>query len=175
MKIITITQGETTSFSVDLPDYPNPPWDGTMILTNAENVYEYAGTAVGIKHTFKLSPVDTALIVPSDYKARISVTDGTDIYSPYSCGAKVHPDPTVPGNSMSHVEKVLYALNATIEGKATTDILNYSIRGRSIGRMSPSELLDWRETYLQFLHEQELAEDIANGGGQGYGMIRVRL
>jgi hypothetical protein len=175
MKTVTITQGETTKYVVDLPDYPNPPWDSSIVITNAENVYEFDGTADGITHTFKISPTDSAGMEPGDYRARISVTDGTDIYSPYITRAQVIPDPTVPGNQMSHVEKVLFALNATIEGKATSDIANYSIRGRSIGRMSPSELLDWREKYMQFLQEEELAEDIANGGGAGAGIIRVRL
>ena len=170
-----IVQGETFDLTVTLNNYPSPPWDTSMILTGAENVYEVGGLSEGAMHNFKIGPTTTLTYEPGDYKYRIVATDGTDVYTAWNGRTKVIADPTVPGNDMSHVEKVLNALNATIEGKATTDVLNYSIRGRSLGRMSPQELLDWRDKYLQFYKEELYEEDIANGLSVERGVIRVRL
>ncbi|PCJ29614.1 MAG: hypothetical protein COA94_01040 [Rickettsiales bacterium] len=47
----------------------------------------------------------------------------------------------------SHVKKTLDALEAMIQGKASRDQLSYSIAGRSLSRLSPSELLQWRDQY----------------------------
>ena len=47
----------------------------------------------------------------------------------------------------SHAKKTLDALEAVIEGKASRDQLAYSIAGRSLSRMSPDELIRWRDHY----------------------------
>ena len=175
MKQEIITQGETYKFSIELKDYPAPPWDASMLLTSADNAYEVIGTSTGTKHEFKIAPAVTATYADGNYRYRIVVTDGTDVYTANAGYMTVALDPTVPGNSMSHVEKTLYALNQTIEGKATSDILSYSIRGRSISRMSPEELLSWRDKYMQFFREEQIEQDISNGINVQHGVIRVRL
>ncbi len=175
MKQEIITQGETYKFSIELTDYPSPPWDSTMLFTSADNAYEVIGTSTGTGHEFKIAPAVTATYVDGDYRYRIVVTDGTDVYTANAGYMTVALDPTVPGNSMTHVEKTLYALNQTIEGKATSDILSYSIRGRSISRMSPEELLSWRDKYLQFFQQEQIEQDIENGINVQHGVIRVRL
>lgn len=175
MKQLTIVQGETFDLTLSFSDYPTPPWESTIIFTNESNVYSFDGIGVGTRHDFKMTPSETRSMEGGDYKARVTVTDSVDIYTAYTTRATVKLDPTVPGNDMSHVEKVLKALQATIEGRASSDILNYSIRGRSIGRMSPQELLDWRDKYLQFWKEEQHQEDISNGLPGQSGIIRVRL
>jgi hypothetical protein len=175
MKPEIITQGETYKFSITLSDYSSPEWTASMLFTSADNAYEVTGTSTGTKHDFKITPAVTATYDDGSYRYRISVTDGDDVYTANAGYATVLLDPTVPGNSMSHVEKTLQALNATIEGKATSDILNYSIRGRSVGRMSPEELLSWRDKYMQFFKQEQLEQDIENGLNVQQGVIRVRL
>lgn len=175
MKTLTIVQGETFTHALNFNDYPTPPWQSTMNLTNENNVYSIAGVGVGTRQDFKATPEETSSYEAGDYKVRVSVSDGTDIFTAYTTRATVKLDPTVPGNDMSHIEKVLKALQATIEGRAGSDILNYSIRGRSIGRMSPQELLNWRDKYLQFWKEEQHQEDISNGLPGQSGIIRVRL
>lgn len=177
MKKEKIVQGETYEYSITLNPclYPSPPWDGKMVLTSEKNVYELEGTGEGCTQSFKASPQETMAFEAGHYKYRVVVTDGTDVYTAWRGNAEVKLDPNVPGNDMSHVEKVLRALEATIEGKATSDILNYSIRGRSIGRMSPDELLSWRDKYRRFWKEEQHEEDISNGLDTQRGIIRVRL
>ena len=175
MKSLTIIQGETFTHTLNFNDYPTPPWSASMNLTNENKVYSIEGVGVGTRQDFRASPEETKEMEAGDYKVRVAVTDGTDIFTAYTTRAQVKLDPTVPGTDMSHVEKVLKALQATIEGRAGSDILNYSIRGRSIGRMSPQELLGRRDKYLQFWKEEQHEEDISNGLPGERGIIRVRL
>lgn len=74
----------------------------------------------------------------------------------------------------SHAEKALAALEAVLNNKATQDQLSYSIANRSISRMTPQELRDWRDYYRGEIAQIVQAERLARGLGHG-GKIRVWL
>ncbi len=63
----------------------------------------------------------------------------------------------------THAEKVLEAIEALIEGRATKDVTSYSIAGRSLTRMSPDELVKWRSHYRNEVARQRTAGK-PNGG-----------
>lgn len=50
-------------------------------------------------------------------------------------------------DNRSHAKKVLDAIEATIEGRASQDQMSYSIAGRSLSRMSIDDLLKFRDRY----------------------------
>jgi hypothetical protein len=50
-------------------------------------------------------------------------------------------------DNRSHAKKVLDAIQATIEGRASQDQMSYSIAGRSLSRMSIDDLLKFRDRY----------------------------
>ena len=60
-------------------------------------------------------------------------------------------------DTRSHAEKVLDALEALIEGRASKDVNSYSIAGRSLTRMSPAELIEWRDRYRREVAVQRAA------------------
>ena len=66
-------------------------------------------------------------------------------------------------SKLSHARKVLAALEAMLERKATVDQQSYSIAGRSLSRMSPEELRSWRDDYRRQVRAEERAEKIARG------------
>ena len=74
----------------------------------------------------------------------------------------------------SHVKKILDALEATLVGKASLDQLSYSISGRSLLRLSPSELLKWRDVYraeyTRELQQEKLEQNLSTGN-----LIKVRF
>jgi hypothetical protein len=74
----------------------------------------------------------------------------------------------------SHVKKMLDALEATLLGKASLDQLSYSISGRSLLRLSPSELLKWRDVYRAEYNRELQQEKIAQNLGVG-NLIKVRF
>jgi len=74
----------------------------------------------------------------------------------------------------SHIKKILDALEATLLGKASLDQLSYSISGRSLMRLSPSELLKWRDVYkaeyTRELQQEKLEQNLGVGN-----LIKVRF
>jgi len=63
----------------------------------------------------------------------------------------------------SHAKKVLDALESVMEGKATKDVGSYSIGGKSISKMSPSELIEWRSFYLGEYRKELDDKAVADG------------
>jgi hypothetical protein len=73
----------------------------------------------------------------------------------------VHPDPTAitAGSDLrTHAEKVLEAIEAVLEKRATTDQQSYTIAGRSISRIPVGELLMLRDKYKQEVKDQKFAD-----------------
>lgn len=66
-------------------------------------------------------------------------------------------------DNRSHVKQTLDALEATILGKASRDQLSYSVAGRTMSRLSPAELLEWRDKYRQFYRDELRGEKAAGG------------
>lgn len=59
----------------------------------------------------------------------------------------VQPDPLAGGDTRARPERILDAIEATIEGRATKDADAYSIEGRSITRIPIADLLRLRAIY----------------------------
>jgi|TARA_Y100000033_G_scaffold48118_1_gene54488 hypothetical protein len=67
----------------------------------------------------------------------------------------------------SHAKKVLDAIEAVVENRASMDQSSMSIAGRSLSRMSIDELMTFRDRYkAEYLKEIKLAR-IRNGQGSG--------
>lgn len=67
----------------------------------------------------------------------------------------------------SHAKKVVDAIEAVIENRASMDQSSMSIAGRSLSRMSIDELMTFRDRYkAEYLKEIKLAR-IRNGQGTG--------
>ena len=67
----------------------------------------------------------------------------------------------------THAKKVLDAIEAVIEGRATIDQSSFSLGGRSLSRMSIDELMTFRDRYhAEYLKEVKLAR-IRNKQGSG--------
>lgn len=73
----------------------------------------------------------------------------------------------------THARKVLDALEGMIEGKAlSADQLSFSIGGRSLTRLSPEELWEWRARYRSEVASEEIEADPSRGSGRH---IRTRF
>lgn len=68
----------------------------------------------------------------------------------------------------THAEITLEKIEAVIEGRADDDVSNYTIAGRSVGKMSPDELIRWREHY-----QAEVARERAAMSGINHRSVRV--
>lgn len=67
----------------------------------------------------------------------------------------------------THAKTMLDKIESLLEGKADSDVMNYSIQGRSLTKLTIKELMEWRKFYRAEVFEEEKAERIANGEGSG--------
>lgn len=81
----------------------------------------------------------TAFITRSSDSERIRVDRGTWLLRPDTADDATDP--------RSFSQRVLDAIRATIEGRATQAHSSYSIEGRAVTRMTPEELERWRGIY----------------------------
>ena len=77
-------------------------------------------------------------------------------------------------DTRSHVKKTLDALEAVIEGRATTDQHSYSIAGRTLQRMEIADVITWRDKYKAYYAQEVRAERIKRGLGHS-GRVEVRF
>lgn len=76
---------------------------------------------------------------------------------------QLRPDPaTITGDLRGHAARVLAALEAMLEGKATKDQESYKLGDRELKRMPIAELLKWRDYYKT----EAAREAKANGLGR---------
>lgn len=171
--------GDTLDFKRYYADFlPADGWTLTVYLINADNRYSFTGSDNGDGyHLVDVSGTTTGEWLQGTYMLRGFVSDGTDRYQVEEQIIEVLPDLSkhVSGfDARSHVKKVLDALEATIEGKASKDQSSYSIAGRSISRMSPEELLTWRDKYKREYQSELSAQKLAKGMDSG-NLIKVRF
>ena len=58
----------------------------------------------------------------------------------------------------SHAEIMVDKIETVLQGRADADVLSYSINGRSLSKMAPTELVEWRDYYKRELvmHQRKL-------------------
>ena len=107
-----------------------------------------------------------AYITRSSDSERITVDNGTWEVLTNRDAATTDP--------RSHVEKVIDAIEAVIEGRASQDQAGYSIAGRSLSRTPIPELLVLRDRYRAEYVRIQREESILNGLGHS-GRILTRF
>ena len=140
-------------------DYPaSGGWTLTYALVNTSNKIAITASADGDGHLVEVAAATTVAYVAGTYDWQAYVTKDPERYQVDSGVMEILPDFAVQTggyDARSHVKKVLDALEAMIEGKASQDQLSYAIGGRSISKLSPQEVIDWRDAYAQ-LYRREL-------------------
>lgn len=62
-----------------------------------------------------------------------------------------------------HAEIMLGKIESVLEGKADSDVSSYSIAGRSLTKLSPDELVQWRDYYRREVSAIKRKEAIKHG------------
>ena len=107
-----------------------------------------------------------AYIIRTSDSERITVDSGTWEVKANRDAATTDP--------RGHVKKVLDAIEAVIESRASKDQESYSIAGRSLGRTPIADLILLRDKYRAEYVRETRNERIANGLGHG-GIIKTRF
>ncbi len=126
---------------------------------------------------FTATAAVTAAYVVGDYKWQIVATKTTTRYTIDSGVVSVTDN--IAGRSAlydnrSHAKKMLDAIQAVLEGRATSDVAQYSISGRSIVKMPILDLLRMKALYAAEYESEQAADRIAAGLNPG-NKIRTRF
>jgi hypothetical protein len=167
-----IGAGLTFRAVVEQPIFPAPEWGLSLFLRGTSSI-DLISAASGVDHIFEASASVTASWQPGRYSYLIRASDGADVHPVERGEVLIAPDLAAQGENFDgrdHVRKVLDAIEAVIENRATIDQQSYTINNRSLQRTPLSELMKLRHQY-----RAELAAKKARRRG-GFGRaIKVRL
>lgn len=173
-----ITKGDTITFLKSFPDYPaSQGWS---------LAYTFAGPS---KQTVSSSADGDSFLVSTsssswtagDYWYQGVVSKGSEKYTVSTGALTVRPalsDVTGTYDGRSHVKKVLDALEAAIEGRASRTDKEYELdmggSRRRIQHMTHAELIQAHARYKD-LYRQELQTELLNKGLGTGRKIRTRF
>lgn len=145
---------------------PPPFWGLRYVFRPVEGGGRFEVVATVADGAFLLSadPTFTAIRVPGWYlwTAVAAAADGGDRRTLKSGRVQIMPDPlaTMANDGRGAAERILAAIEATLEGRVTKDAESYSIEGRSISRTPIADLLRLRNVYAA-----EVAAKLKPGSG----------
>lgn len=163
--------GNTWQWDRDYADYPSPTWTATTYFENASKTFSVGGTQQGTAHRFTIAAATTTGYPAGRYRVRVRVTDGSQVFIAESAWTEVELDPAAAGthDTRSWARRTLDAVEAFLEGNASTAQASMAIQGRSISRWSLPDLAAWRDKLRQEVRIEE------GGGIAGTGRnIKVR-
>jgi hypothetical protein len=168
----SLIAGDTWLWDRDYSDYPRPTWTATAYFEKADQTFSVDSSANGTAQRFTVAASTTASYSSGRYRIRVRVTDGSSTYVAESGWVDVELDPAKAGKQdpRSWARRTLDAVEAFLEGNATTAQQSMSLAGRSISRWSLSELMQFRDQLRGEVRTQEQASSAGIGRD-----IRVRL
>jgi hypothetical protein len=159
----TLVSGDTWEWDADYGDYPAGTWTATAYFENSAESFSVAATADGTTHAFAALATATDDYEAGSYYVQVRVVSGAESYTVESGWVTVTADPAsgVKYDHRSWARRTLDAVEAFLEGNATTAQQSMSIAGRSISRWSISELMQFRS---QLRGEVRTEEQGSNAG-----------
>jgi hypothetical protein len=140
--------GDSVTWAETLADYPAPTWALTYYFAQAaETPIPLLCSANGTEHVLSMSATHTALMNYGAWKWTSRATSGTASVVVGSGHFTIIPDPTKPYDHRSHAEKALEAITATLEGRLTESVTEYTIDGVMCKHMTHEELLKLYTSY----------------------------
>lgn len=162
-------------------DYPVATHSATYVARiTAGGPNEIQLTATESSPDYYLFTVDSttsAAFVPGYYHWQLEITQtatGNRIVVATGAFTAV-PDLDVNGSDpRTHAEIMLAKIQTILEGRADSDVSSYSIQGRSLAKMSISDLLQWRDYYRREVLKEKRDSNIKNGR-QTSSTVKVRF
>ena len=160
---LKITAGDTLKFAYTGSSYSSTDGYGlTLKLTGpsgSPQKFSYNANTGNTATTFdfRVAPEATANLAAGIYSYALVADDGTDSFTVESGTVTVELRADLSANSdlRSHNQKVLEAIEALIEGRASNDVASYTIAGRSLAKIPLKELIDLRKYYKDLVREEQ--------------------
>lgn len=165
----SLVAGDTYRIRLTFADYtPTAGFTGVLYLRGVQ-VGKFTATADGDAFLFTLASAVTGNLSAGTYEYSVSMSLGNERTTVDSGFVRMDANYVNAGNRINHVETVLQAITAVIEGRITDDVESLSIAGRSITHIPIGELLEIRVSYLK-----ELAA-LKGNPNAGRRTVRIRM
>lgn len=120
------------------------------------------GVASVTDHLFSTDAATTATWLPGTYSGVCRVIDANaQVTTIWRGTLEIKPELAAQPDeydSRSWAKRCLDKIEAVIEGRATRDVLNSTIAGQSIGRMTPEQLFTMRATFASKVESENNAD-----------------
>lgn len=162
------SRGETVEWYENRRDFlPADGWELSAVLVQSDDVQTITATDnLDGRYLVTISQADSAAFQPGIYRYQIRVSDGAKTHL-LEAGivdvSQSFASVTDGYDAREHAEKVLEAIEAVLERKATQDQSSMSVEGRQISRYSPEELWQMRRRYQWEVRKIRDAERAARG------------
>lgn len=170
----TLYAGTTVAWTKSLPDYPATTYTLTYYLVGPVERYVITASASGSDYSIAVTAATSATWVAGKYRWASYAVNGATKY-PVESGVveiKLNMQTAVAGDLRTHARKVLDAIEAVIENRASKDQEAMSIAGRSLQRTPIADLMTLRSRYAIEVAREEAA---AKGNREGMRRAYVRF
>lgn len=170
-----VIAGDTAKWLKTLAEYPaDAGWVLSYELVSSAQRYTFSATASGVDHLVAVAATVTADWAPGEYQGRGRVSLAGEVYTVAQWALQVAPSFSAAVDARSAARRTLDAIEAVLEGRASSATQEYSIAGRSLKYVPIPELLTMRDRYRQDVAAEENAANLA-AGGVPRGRIFVRF
>lgn len=169
--------GDTWQWQRTLASYSAADgWEASYVFWTAADAYTITATGDGTTHSISVAPATTAAYTAGRYAWALKVTDGTNVHTLQTGHWQVLPAIGTALDTRSHARKMLEAINAMLEGRATDGDLDVvkTLHGDTATSYEPATLLKLRSQYAAAVAAEDAAEALARGDQSGR-IIRTRF
>lgn len=155
----SITAGLTLDVPITLTAYPAPIWSLSVILRGPHSI-DLIATASDPQHLIQVDATTTAAWLPGGYWFSVRVSDGANVHEVDQGTLTIKPDLAAMPEGYDgriYAEKVLDAIEAVIQGRATKDQQKYKINNRELERTPIGDLLKLRSTFKEEVRRAKAA------------------
>lgn len=168
--------GDTLKFKRYFADFPPDAYTLGYVFTNDNYIYSFDCTDNGDgSHLANVATTQTTSWRHGEYTWQAYMTSAGERYSVGTGIIELLPDLTKGAiDDRTHVKRTLDAIEATLEKRASSDQLSYSINGRSLSRTPIEELVKLHSHYKQMYKRELQTAELNNGRGRN-NVLRVRF
>lgn len=161
-------------------DYPATSYTATYVARESSgggtHEFQVSGTVDGSDYLFTITSVASASFDIGHHHWQLEITRTSDservVVQTGSWDVITDLDNNV--DPRTHAETMVDKIETVLEGRADADVLSYSINGRSLSKIPPSELVEWRDYYRRQVVQEVRKESVRNGRAHS-GTIKMRF
>jgi hypothetical protein len=162
----TIIAGDTTQWLKSLANYPaSAGWLLGYTLVNAAQRYTFSASAMSDNYLVNIAAATTSAYVAGNYDFRAAVSKAGEVFTVSQGRMAVTPAFGVAVDARSQARRTLEAIEATLEGRASSATAEYEVAGRKLRYIPIPELLQLRDRLRGDVAGQDAAAAMAKGLG----------